>query len=176
MDDLYRDGHRSAARSREELHSFHRILVARRTPPTDLRGDMPLGVRVRMAHQRRGFLQRCTTAANAEPYHGQPKALNLPRQDSGTGLGFLAARGAQEIAFAVVVALSGEALRGGWTFPLRFSLPCLGFSFLFRGVQRGYFSFQSERSEIMKVGEWLISAKELPWQKMISLCRSRLDE
>jgi len=24
----------------------------------------------------------------------------------------------------------------------RFSLPCLGFSFLFRGVQRGYFSFQ----------------------------------
>ena len=58
----------------------------------------------------------------------------------------------------------------------RFSLACLGFSFLFRGVQRGYFSFQSERSEIMKVDEWLISAKELPWQKMISLCRSRLDE
>jgi hypothetical protein len=35
--------------------------------------------------------------------------------------------------------------------PLRFSLACLGFSFLFRGVQRGYFSFQRERSEIMKV-------------------------
>jgi hypothetical protein len=51
--------------------------------------------------------------------------------------------------------------------PQRFSLACLGFSFLFRGVQRGYFSFQSERSEIMKVDEWLTSAKELPWQKMI---------
>jgi hypothetical protein len=49
-------------------------------------------------------------------------------------------------------------------------------SFLFRGVQRRYFSFQRERSEIMKVDEWLISAKELPWQKMISLCRSQLDE
>jgi hypothetical protein len=35
--------------------------------------------------------------------------------------------------------------------PQRFSLACLGFSFLFRGVQRGYFSFQRERSEIMKV-------------------------
>jgi hypothetical protein len=30
---------------------------------------------------------------------------------------------------------------------------CLGFSFLFRGVQRGYFSFQSERSEIMNADE-----------------------
>jgi hypothetical protein len=36
----------------------------------------------------------------------------------------------------------------------------LGFSFLFRGVQRGYFSFQRERSEIMKVDELLISAME----------------
>jgi hypothetical protein len=54
--------------------------------------------------------------------------------------------------------------------PLRFSLACLGFSFLFRGVQRGYFSFQRERSEIMKVDELLISAKELPWRKLISLC------
>jgi hypothetical protein len=26
--------------------------------------------------------------------------------------------------------------------PLRFSLACLDFSFLFRGVQRGYFSFE----------------------------------
>jgi hypothetical protein len=50
--------------------------------------------------------------------------------------------------------------------PLRFSLACLDFSFLFRGVQRGYFSFQRERSEIMKADEPLISAKELP-------CRSR---
>ena len=37
--------------------------------------------------------------------------------------------------------------------PRRFSLGCLGFSFLFRGVQRGYFSFQRERSEIMKADE-----------------------
>ena len=44
------------------------------------------------------------------------------------------------------------------------------FSFLFRGVQRGYFSFQRERSEILKVDELLISAKEFPWQKPISLC------
>jgi hypothetical protein len=41
-------------------------------------------------------------------------------------------------------------------------------SFLFRGVQRGYFSFQRERSEIVKADELLISAKELPWQKLIS--------
>jgi hypothetical protein len=46
--------------------------------------------------------------------------------------------------------------------PLRFSLTCLGFSFLFRGVQRGYFSFQRERSEIMKADELLISAEEFP--------------
>jgi hypothetical protein len=44
---------------------------------------------------------------------------------------------------------------------LRFSLACLDFSFLFRGVQRGYFSFQRERSEIMKADDPLISAKEL---------------
>jgi hypothetical protein len=50
--------------------------------------------------------------------------------------------------------------------PQRFSLACLDFSFLFRGVQRGYFSFQRERSEIMKADDPLISAKELP-------CRSR---
>ena len=74
-----------------------------------------------------------------------------------------------------MVTASGVGVAGGKG-PQRFSLACLGFSFLFRGVQRGYFSFQSERSEIMKVDEWLISAKELPWQKMISLCRSRLDE
>jgi hypothetical protein len=53
---------------------------------------------------------------------------------------------------------SGVALRAG-TGPQRFSLACLGFSFLFRGVQRGYFSFQRERSEIMKVDELLISAE-----------------
>jgi hypothetical protein len=47
---------------------------------------------------------------------------------------------------------------------------------VFRGVQRGYFSFQREHSEIMKTDELLISAKELPWQKTISACRSRLDE
>jgi hypothetical protein len=29
----------------------------------------------------------------------------------------------------------------------RFSLACLGFSFLFRGVQRGSFSFQRERGD-----------------------------
>jgi hypothetical protein len=32
-------------------------------------------------------------------------------------------------------------------------------SFLFRGVQRGYFSFHGERGEIMKADELLISAK-----------------
>jgi hypothetical protein len=53
--------------------------------------------------------------------------------------------------------------------PLRFSLACLGFSFLFRGVQRGYFSFQRERSEIMKVDELLISAKGLPWRSRFPL-------
>jgi hypothetical protein len=56
--------------------------------------------------------------------------------------------------------------------PQRFSLPCLGFSFLFRGVQRGYFSFQRERSEIMQANELLISAEELPWRNPISACRS----
>src|SRR5947207_409813 len=54
-------------------------------------------------------------------------------------------------------------------FALRFSLACLCFSFLFRGVQRGYFSFQRERSEITKVDELLISAEELPWRKPIPL-------
>src|ERR1700733_12347533 len=58
----------------------------------------------------------------------------------------------------------------------RFSLACLGFSFLFRGVQRGYFSFQRERSEIMKADGLLISAEELPWRNPISACRSRLNE
>jgi hypothetical protein len=60
--------------------------------------------------------------------------------------------------------LSGRALRAG-TGAQRFSLACLGFSFLFRGVQRGYFSFQGERSEIMKADELLISAKGVHWQK-----------
>ena len=59
----------------------------------------------------------------------------------------------------------GEGVAGR-NVPLRFSLACLDFSFLFRGVQRGYFSFQRERSEIMKADDPLISAKELP-------CRSR---
>jgi hypothetical protein len=40
--------------------------------------------------------------------------------------------------------------------------------FLVRGVQRGHFSFQRERSEIMKTDELLISAIGLPWQKPIS--------
>jgi hypothetical protein len=56
-------------------------------------------------------------------------------------------------------------------------LSCLSrLSFLFRGVQRGYFSFWTERNEIMKADELLIAAKELPWQKPISACRSRLNE
>src|SRR5437879_4786659 len=38
----------------------------------------------------------------------------------------------------------GVGVAGG-NGPLRFSLACLGFSFLFRGVQRGYFSFQARR-------------------------------
>ena len=45
-----------------------------------------------------------------------------------------------------------EGVAGG-NVPLRFSLACLGFSFLFRGVQRGYFSFQKEGSEIMNADE-----------------------
>src|SRR5271154_6041206 len=65
--------------------------------------------------------------------------------------------------------------RCGRNRPQRFSLACLGF-FLFRGVQRGYFSFQRERSEIMKEAELLISAEELPWRNPISACRSRLNE
>jgi hypothetical protein len=40
--------------------------------------------------------------------------------------------------------------------PPRFSLACQSFSFLIRGVQRGYFSFQWKRSEIMKADELLI--------------------
>jgi hypothetical protein len=40
---------------------------------------------------------------------------------------------------ASVRLISGWALRAGTA--RRHSLPCLGFSFLFRGVQRGYFSF-----------------------------------
>jgi len=39
-----------------------------------------------------------------------------------------------------------EGVAGG-NVPLRFSLACLGFSFLFRGVQRGCFSFQRERAK-----------------------------
>jgi hypothetical protein len=66
--------------------------------------------------------------------------------------------------------------RGQEQAPLRFSLACLGFSFLFRGVQRGYFSFQREPSEIMKTDGLLISAEELPWRNPISACRSRLNE
>jgi hypothetical protein len=42
--------------------------------------------------------------------------------------------------------------------------------FLFRGVQSGYFSFQRERSEIMKADELLISAEELPRRNPISAC------
>jgi hypothetical protein len=74
------------------------------------------------------------------------------------------------------MALRGGASRGRTQAPLRFSLACLGFSFLFRGVQRGYFSFQRVRSEIMKADELLISARGLPWQKPVSACRSRLNE
>ena len=44
---------------------------------------------------------------------------------------------------------------------LRFSLACLGLSFLFRGVQRRYFSFQKERSEIKKADELLTSVEGL---------------
>jgi hypothetical protein len=69
----------------------------------------------------------------------------------------------------------GEGVVGG-NVPQRFSLSCLGFSFLFRGVQRGIFSFQRERSELMKADELPISAKKLSWQKPISARRSRLNE
>jgi hypothetical protein len=72
--------------------------------------------------------------------------------------------------------LLAEGRCGRVDLALRFSLPFLGFSFLFRGVQRGYFSFQRERGEIMKADELLISVRELPGQKPISACRSRLNE
>jgi len=45
----------------------------------------------------------------------------------------------------------------GRNVPQRFSLVCLGFSSLFRGVQRGYFSFQRERGETMKAHDLLVS-------------------
>jgi hypothetical protein len=64
------------------------------------------------------------------------------------------------------VALSNTSYLSGDKWQLShtkgFSLACLGFSFLFRGVQRGYPSFQRERSEIMKADELPISAEELP--------------
>jgi PadR family transcriptional regulator, regulatory protein PadR len=58
--------------------------------------------------------------------------------------------------------------------PLRFSLACPGFSFLFRGVQRGYFSFQREPSEIMSADGPLISAGGLPWQNIKLLWTSQM--
>jgi hypothetical protein len=54
--------------------------------------------------------------------------------------------------------------------PQRFSLACLGFSFLFRGVQRGYFSVQRKCSEIMKADGLLISAEELSSRNPIYAC------
>jgi hypothetical protein len=50
------------------------------------------------------------------------------------------------------------------------------FLFLFRGVQRGYFSFQTVRSEILKADELLISARGLPWRSRFPLAESRFDE
>ena len=41
----------------------------------------------------------------------------------------------------------------------------------FWGVQSGYFSFQRERSGIVKADKLLISAIGLPWQKPIYACR-----
>jgi len=82
----------------------------------------------------------------------------------------------EEISVYFRTAFRGAGVAGQDTGPQRFSLACLGFSFLFRGVQRGYFSFQRERSEIMKAVGWLISAEELPWRNPISACRSRLNE
>jgi hypothetical protein len=65
-------------------------------------------------------------------------ALRAPGAALLSRFGFLAGREAQEIAFAVVFALSGGALRGGWTSPLRFSLAFQAFSL---GVSRGDISF-----------------------------------
>jgi hypothetical protein len=64
----------------------------------------------------------------------------------------------------------GWALRAG-TAPQRFSLACQSFPFLFRGVQRGYFSFQRERSEIMKRDELSISTKDFTSEKPTSGCQ-----
>ena len=50
-----------------------------------------------------------------------------------------------------------------------FSLRCPGFSFLFRGVQRGYFSFQRVRSEVVKADELLLSARRLRGRNVFPL-------
>ena len=112
-----------------------------------------------------GRRKRIPGAARSFFHHLARARSSAPQQ------GLVSLQGAERrrIAFAVVFALSGGALRGGWTSPLRFSLACLDFSFLFRGVQRGYFSFQRERSEIMKADEPLISAKELPYRSRFPL-------
>ena len=47
------------------------------------------------------------------------------------------------------------------------------FSFLFRGVQRGYFSFQRSCSEIVKADELLISARGLRCRSRFPLADSR---
>jgi hypothetical protein len=69
----------------------------------------------------------------------------------------------------------GEGVAGR-NVPLRFSLACQSFSFLFRGVQRGDFSFQRERSEIMKGDELLTQPKGFTGEEPTSGCQSRLNE
>src|ERR1700716_2169400 len=68
-----------------------------------------------------------------------PSPCARQEQRSSARFGFLAGRGAQEIAFAVVLLLAEGRLGGGWTSPLRFSVALQAFSFLFR-VSRGDFS------------------------------------
>src|SRR3979490_1238763 len=81
---------------------------------------------------------------------GKRSAVIFRRKIMGRPLAPRQGRALSEVWFPYLRAaqeLSGAALRAG-TGPPRFSLACLGFSF--RGVQRGCFSFQRERSEIMK--------------------------
>jgi hypothetical protein len=70
----------------------------------------------------------------------------------------------------LLAAVSVEALDS------KFSLACLGSSFLLRGVRRGQFSFQSKRGEIMKADGLQTLAEELPWRNPLSACRSWLNE
>ena len=61
--------------------------------------------------------------------------------------------------------------------PQRFSLACPGFSFLFGGVQRGYFSFQTKRNEDHESGRTAdlsqrtsLAETDFPWRLRLNAC------